>query len=81
MAYDASWTARDSRRTVARNLDWLAGLADEPGPFVSGFAHQNFMDRTQADWRRAYYGDAYARLAAVKRAVDPDGVFTFAQAL
>jgi FAD/FMN-containing dehydrogenase len=40
-----------------------------------------FIDRGQRDWRRAYYGDAYERLAAIKRAVDPDRVFRFRQAV
>jgi len=79
MAYDASWTARDTRRTVAHNIDWLDRFRGELAPYVSGSAYQNFMDRGQPDWRRAYYGDAYARLAAIKRDVDPDGVFAFAQ--
>jgi FAD/FMN-containing dehydrogenase len=39
------------------------------------------MDRTQRDWRAAYYGAAYPRLRSIKRAVDPDDVFTFPQAV
>lgn len=79
MAYDASWTARDSRSTVARNLDWLGGFAEELRPHVSGSAYQNFIDRSQRDWRRAYYGSNFERLAAVKRRVDPDDLFSFRQ--
>jgi FAD/FMN-containing dehydrogenase len=79
MAYDASWTRRDTRRTIRRNLDWLARFDDDLQPFLSAQAYQNFMDRTQRDWRAAYYGDAYPRLRAVKRAVDPDDVFQFPQ--
>jgi FAD/FMN-containing dehydrogenase len=79
MARDASWTARDSRSTIARNLDWLARFDDELRPHVARGAYQNFMDRSQRDWRRAYYGANYARLAQIKRRVDPDDVFSFRQ--
>jgi FAD/FMN-containing dehydrogenase len=81
MAYDASWTRKDTRRTIRRNLDWLARFDDQLQPFLSGQAYQNFMDRTQREWRRAYYGDAYARLRRIKQDVDPDDVFTFPQAI
>ena len=81
MAYSASWTRQDTRRTIRRNLDWINGFHDDLGPFLSGQAYQNFMDRTQRDWRTAYYGDAYRRLRTIKQAVDPDGVFTFPQAI
>jgi FAD/FMN-containing dehydrogenase len=81
MAYDASWTRRDTRRTIRRNLDWLARFDDDLQPFLSAQAYQNFMDRSQRDWRAAYYGDAYPRLRAIKRQVDPDDVFRFPQAV
>ncbi|HYB45733.1 MAG TPA: BBE domain-containing protein [Streptosporangiaceae bacterium] len=32
-------------------------------------------------WRQAQYGANYTRLAQVKAANDPDGVFTFPQAV
>jgi FAD/FMN-containing dehydrogenase len=79
LACDASWTARDSRGTVARNLDWLHGFTHELRAHLSHSAYQNFMDRTQPDWRRAYYGKSFARLARIKRRVDPDDVFAFRQ--
>lgn len=81
MAYDASWTGRDTRRTIRRNLDWLAEFDDRVRPFLSSQAYQNFTDRSLRDWRTAYYGEAYPRLRAIKQAVDPDGVFTFQQAI
>ncbi|MDO8189602.1 FAD-binding oxidoreductase [Conexibacter sp. JD483] len=79
LACDASWTAKDSRGTVARNLDWLQGFTHELRPHLSHSAYQNFMDRTQPNWRRAYYGDNFARLARIKRRIDPDDVFSFRQ--
>jgi FAD/FMN-containing dehydrogenase len=81
MAYDASWTARDDRATVARNLGWLERFAEQLAPHVGPSAYQNFMDRSQQDWRRAYYGDNAQRLERIKREVDPDRVFDFRQAI
>jgi hypothetical protein len=81
MAYDASWTKRDNRRTIRRNLDWLERFDDAVQPFLSSQAYQNFTDRTLRDWRTAYYGDAYPRLRTIKREVDPDDVFRFPQAV
>lgn len=50
-------------------------------PHASGAAYQNYTDATLTNWRKAYYGDAAPRLAALKRLYDPQRVFTFPQAL
>ncbi|WP_103341802.1 FAD-binding oxidoreductase [Amycolatopsis sp. CA-126428] len=47
----------------------------------SGSTYQNFVDPRLADWRSAYYGANYDRLAAVKHAYDPYRFFTFPQAI
>jgi hypothetical protein len=39
-------------------------------------AYLNECDYFQADWRTAFWGDHYGRLAAIKRRYDPDGLFT-----
>lgn len=43
-------------------------------------AYSNYADRSLRDWRRQYYGANGDRLREVKRRVDPDGRFRFAQA-
>jgi FAD/FMN-containing dehydrogenase len=48
----------------------LAAIAPDGGSYVS---ESNFFNR---DWQRAFWGDNYARLKAVKAKYDPDGLFT-----
>jgi FAD/FMN-containing dehydrogenase len=50
-------------------------------PYANGESYQNIPDPVLTDWRSAYYGENYARLADVKHRYDPDSVFRFAQAV
>jgi FAD/FMN-containing dehydrogenase len=50
-------------------------------PYASGAAYQNYTDATLTNWRKAYYGDAATRLAALKKQYDPNRFFTFPQSL
>jgi FAD/FMN-containing dehydrogenase len=47
----------------------------------SGRVYPNFPDPALEDWATAYHGENHARLAAAKRAYDPDRVFRFPQSL
>jgi hypothetical protein len=47
----------------------------------SGRVYPDFPDPELDDWRRAYYGETYARLREVKARYDPDAVFRFQQSL
>jgi FAD binding domain/Berberine and berberine like len=81
IALETTWTTMDSDSVSRRGLDWIEGFADALRPHVSGFAYQNFIDRSQPDWEHAYYGSNFARLKKVKRRYDPDDVFRFEQSI
>jgi FAD/FMN-containing dehydrogenase len=78
---DASWGAGTSNATVATIQSWLDHTASALAPYVNGQAYQNYIDPTLADWKQAYYASNLARLERVKRAYDPDDVFSFAQSI
>ena len=50
-------------------------------PLGEGQAYQNYPDAHLASWRTAYYGGAYAGLAALKHARDPYHLLRFPQAI
>ena len=75
LATESTWSADDPAKVARANLEWIEDLAGALAPHVSRSAYQNFIDRTQPDWARAYYGKNLKRLSQVKRRYDPDGVF------
>ncbi|KAB1139811.1 FAD-binding oxidoreductase [Streptomyces luteolifulvus] len=76
--YIASWRAGTTGSTAQ---SWLTSAHDAMKPHTSGAAYQNYSDPTLRDWRKAYYGDAAARLTRLKKQYDPNRVFTYPQAL
>jgi FAD/FMN-containing dehydrogenase len=76
--YIAAWRAGTSGSTAQ---SWLASAHTAMKPYASGAAYQNYTDPTLSNWRKAYYGDAAARLAKIKEQYDPNRFFTYPQAL
>jgi hypothetical protein len=60
---------------------WVTGARAGMAPYTSGQCYQNYIDPQLEHWQRAYYGENLGRLKAIKRAVDPDDVFRFKQAI
>ncbi len=54
---------------VSRSMDELLKVVDKPGSYVSE------SDYFESDWPQAFWGSNYARLAAVKKKYDPEGLF------
>jgi FAD/FMN-containing dehydrogenase len=59
----------DRRARVKEAMARLRSAAPETGCYV------NECDYFQTDWQKAFWGDNYARLLAIKRRYDPDGLF------
>ncbi|MEU1009420.1 FAD-binding protein [Streptomyces sp. NPDC005890] len=76
--YIASWGAGSSGSTAQA---WLTSVHNAMKPYASGAAYQNYTDPTLKDWKKAYYGDAAARLGKVKQQYDPQRFFSYAQGL
>ncbi|GAA2728995.1 FAD-binding oxidoreductase [Actinocorallia aurantiaca] len=49
--------------------------------FSDHHSYVNYPDPELDDWRWAYYGENYERLAEVKKSLDPHGLFVFPQSI
>jgi FAD/FMN-containing dehydrogenase len=75
--YDAYWT---DPADMQRSVDWIEGVRTAMLPYASG-AYANYVDSLLPDYLDAYYGPNLDRLIAVKKAIDPDNVFSFQQSI
>ena len=70
----------DTAEEDARGISWARAFFNATSEFAAGGAYVNFMtDDEGADRVRAAYGANYDRLARVKRAWDPENVFSVNQ--
>ncbi|MFF1443996.1 FAD-binding oxidoreductase [Streptomyces sp. NPDC058295] len=76
--YIGAWRA-GTAGTAAQS--WLNTAHQAMAPYASGAAYQNYADPTLTNWRKAYYGDALPRLTRLKKQYDPNGFFSYPQAL
>jgi FAD/FMN-containing dehydrogenase len=76
-----SWGSGASASSTAAVGAWLRETASRLAPYTNGEAYQNYIDPTLADWPRAYYGTNLPRLESIRRAYDPDEVWSFAQSI
>lgn len=78
---ELNWTKKDSQLNVERNEIWLNRFHQEMAQYTSNQSYQNFIDNSQKDYLRAYYGGNLEGLVAVKREVDPGNVFHYPQSI
>jgi FAD/FMN-containing dehydrogenase len=79
--YTTGWPVGSASAGIDRQHAWLRAFWQSMRPYASGQAYQNYIDPDLTNWRQAYYGANYARLAQIKAAYDPHRLFTFPQAV
>jgi FAD/FMN-containing dehydrogenase len=79
--YTTEWATGAPPAAVAHQHAWLQRFYGSMRPYASGQCYQNYLDPDLANWRQAYYGANYPRLAQVKAAHDPAQVFRFPQGI
>ena len=73
----ATWDKGPAKRYDA----YVRGVRAELVPLVGRAAYSNYADAAITDYASAYWGANYPRLQQVKRAVDPDDVFSWPQSV
>jgi len=58
---------------------WLHNFRETMKPWSTNLAYVNYIDPLITDWKTAYYGENYTRLAKIKTKYDPDWVFRLPQ--
>lgn len=79
--YSTSWNQGGEAAAVGRQHAWLRSFYASMRPWASGQCYQNYLDPDLKNWRQAYYGANYARLAQIKTTYDPQQVFQFPQGI
>ncbi|HWE88443.1 MAG TPA: FAD-binding protein [Pseudonocardiaceae bacterium] len=78
-------TVQIYQKTVAANgsaaTSTVNRVRDELTPMLGAGGYVNYIDAAMPNWGQAYYGANLGRLRDLARRVDPDGLFSFAQAV
>jgi FAD/FMN-containing dehydrogenase len=79
--YTTSWNFPGTGTGVSNQHAWLRSYYAALHPHASGQAYQNYVDPDLTNWRQAYYGANYSRLASLKARYDPHQLFQFPQGI
>lgn len=77
--YTATWSSGSTPPTAFDG--YVRGFRAALTRWLGRAAYVNYADASIADFGPAYWGPNFARLQQVKKAYDPDQLFTFAQAV
>ena len=78
---DSSWHPEDDQSVIDASKAWIQSMFADLARYFTGYAYQNFIDRSQSNWQNAYYGENFAKLVSVKADVDPNDFFSFEQSI
>ncbi|TID15255.1 FAD-binding domain-containing protein [Venturia nashicola] len=74
-ASELQWEGTDPNKLAKRKADALKFGASLKSLSPSGGTYSNEADPDTPDWQHAFWGTNYEKLLAIKRKVDPTGVF------
>lgn len=79
--YHSYWHQLTDRAHVDRRTGWLRDVHTAMQPHLGAGGYTNGMDPELTDWPTAYHGRNYPKMQHVKATSDPEGLFTFPQAV
>ncbi|MGH3279130.1 MAG: FAD-binding oxidoreductase, partial [Trebonia sp.] len=79
--YTTDWANGAGTAGINNQHAWLRRFWSSMRPYASGQAYVNYIDPDLTNWRQAYYGGNYHRLAGIKKKYDPTRLFTLPQAI
>lgn len=64
-----------------KNEEWLEAFYKFLAQYANGHSYQNYPNRKQLDFRKAYWGDYYNQLVLIKNKYDPSNFFNYQQSI
>ena len=78
---DSFWKPGSRFTDEKTSRKWIDDFMTVLAPYVNGHKYQNYPVRNLADYRWAYWGDAFNSLVFVKQKYDPTNFFRFEQSI